>query len=830
MHAPRLHNVRIPLVALALFTLFVAPASARRQHENHANWALAEKFESENLRDVVFTTSANARFINETDSLWYNWRDTHGATFWLVVPKSRSKQPLFDQASLAAQLSTLHHKPYEANDLPFNTIEFDSTARGFRFDVDSMRYRWDLGTKKLTSLGRAPRDSTRSGRGGRGGGRGGGGPFGGRNQDFHNYSPDSTAFAFARDHNLFVVEVATGDTTQLSTDGEEYHSFGALDTTRSRQQQDDDQEEEQQTRQRNGRSRDPRVRARVTWSPDSRAFSVARSDSRKVGELYLVDVLATPRPELVKYKYAMPGEENVTQTELFVFRRGDASLTPVDVGKWQDQRLYDIHWPVDASRLRLVRRDRLQRHLELIEVGIPSLDTRVLLTESVESAYLERQNVRYVKAGGDFLWWSERTGWGHYYLYDHDGNLKHAVTSGAWRANGVAAVDSVNRVLYFTAYGHEPGEDIYYRHLYRTSLDNPSIALLDPGDADHRSDLSPSRRFVVDNYSRTDMPGHAVLRDNTGHEILELGQTDVSRLDELGWKPPERFVVKSADGVTDIYGNMWKPFDFDSTKSYPIIAYVYPGPQMEAVSTGFSPTATTQRLAQLGFIVIQIGNRGGSPLRSNAYHSYGYYNLRDYGLADKKAGIEQLAARHPWIDIDRVGIYGHSGGGFMTAAAMLLPPYNDFFKVGVSSSGNHDNNVYNQNWSEQHHGLREVKDTTRRAVTDRSSDGDGATEQDDQDNGRVKFEIRIPTNAELAENLKGRLLLVHGDMDDNVHPAGTLRLVEALIRANKRFDFMMLPGKPHAYGDMQPYFNEMMFEYFAEHLLGDYYRVDATMK
>jgi dipeptidyl aminopeptidase/acylaminoacyl peptidase len=264
---------------------------------------------------------------------------------------------------------------------------------------------------------------------------------------------------------------------------------------------------------------------------------------------------------------------------------------------------------------------------------------------------------------------------------------------------------------------------------------------------------------------------------------------------------------------------------------------VYPGPQTEQVSLTFGAGGTQQQLAQLGFIVIQIGNRGGNPRRSNAYHSYGYYNLRDYGLADKKAGIEQLAARHPWIDVNRVGIYGHSGGGFMTAAALLQPPYNDFFKVGVSSAGNHDNNVYNQNWSEQHHGLREVADTTRRTTaTDqngqraRGARDDGDAEARAQDQQQTRFDIKVPANHELAENLKGKLLLVHGDMDNNVHPAGTVRLVNALIKANKRFDFMIMPGKPHGFGDMQPYFTRMMWEYFAEHLLDDYYRDSAAMR
>ncbi|HSL70388.1 MAG TPA: prolyl oligopeptidase family serine peptidase, partial [Longimicrobiales bacterium] len=477
-------------------------------------------------------------------------------------------------------------------------------------------------------------------------------------------------------------------------------------------------------------------------------------------------------------------------------------------------------------------------------------------TESTENANLERQNLRYVKAGGDFIWWSERSGWGHYYLYDHDGKYKNAITAGDWRAEAIAEVDSVGRVLWFRAVGREDGEVPYYTHLYRVNLDGSGLALLDAGDATHNSTLSPSRRFIVDTYSRIDLPPKAVLRDAAGRELLKLEETDVSRLTEYGWKPPERFVVKAADGVTNIFGNIFKPFDFDPSRKYPIIANVYPGPQTEQVTYNFAPTAIQQRLAQLGFIVIQIGNRGGSPQRSNAYQHHGYFNLRDYGLADKKAGIEQLATRFPWIDIDRVGIFGHSGGGFMTAAALLQPPYNDFFKVGVSSAGNHDNNVYNQNWSEQYHGLKEIRVPRnanliaangrggRNRARGAAQKNQAAGQQDGQSDAQLKasadtangteyvtkFDIHIPANHEIASNLKGRLLLVHGDMDNNVHPAGTIRLANALIKANKRFDLMLMPGKPHGYGDMQPYYTRLMMEYFAEHLLGDYYRTNAEMR
>jgi len=439
------------------------------------------------------------------------------------------------------------------------------------------------------------------------------------------------------------------------------------------------------------------------------------------------------------------------------------------------------------------------------------------------------------------IWWSERAGWGHYYLYDHNGTYKRPLTSGTWRADQIAQIDSMAGVVWVSGVGREPGENPYYRHLYRVNADGSGFGLVDAGDFNHAGTLSPTKKFVVDNFSRVNFPTKSVVRDGTGAVVMDLEATDVSALKELGWRPPEPFVVKAADGVTDIYGNMWKPFDFDSTKKYPIVAHVYPGPQTEQVNIPFNAGGVQQQLAQLGMIVIQIGNRGGSPLRSNAYQNFSYYNLRDYALADKKAGIEQLAARYNFIDINRVGIYGHSGGGFLTAAALMLPPYNDFFKVGVSSSGNHDNNIYNQNWSEQYHGLKTVAaraDSARgrraatngRVPTNGNGNGNGAAADTGFVDDTLRYEIKVPTNIELAPNLKGNLLLATGDMDNNVHPGNTIRLVNALIKANKRFDFILLPGKPHGYGDYQPYFNRMLMEYFAEHLLGDNYRRSAEIR
>jgi dipeptidyl-peptidase 4 len=659
---------------------------------------------------------------------------------------------------------------------------------------------------------------------------------------------------------------------QLASDGVEDYSYGGNDED------------------------DFSMPATVTWSDDSTAFFVTRGDSRGVAELFLVDSLGQPRPSLRQYKYSMPGEDKVRHSELMIYKRSTGKMVRLQP-KWKDESYVDVRW-LPSGELRVMRRDRLLRNLEYGIADLATGELKVLFDEHVKDVGLATQSIRYLDDRKEFLWWSERSGWGHYYLYGMDGKLKNAVTRGRFRASSIVDVDEEKGLLWFRGNGRERGESIYHEHLYRVRLDGGDLTLLDPGDATHRSQLSKSRNFLVDNCSRTDLTPSSVLRNREGELVMELEKSDVSQLKELGWRPPERFVVKAADGITNLYGNMWKPFDFDASKSYPLIVHVYPGPQTEGVTHTFSATSSRQELAQVGFIVIQVGHRGGAPTRSKAYGSYGYFNMRDYPLEDKKTAIEQLAARHDFIDASRIGIYGHSGGGFMTAAALLKKPYNKFFKVGVSTSGNHDNNVYNNYWAERYHGLKEkkgagdkrsvaqlidssiakvvndyVEDEKKKEKKDRKEkvevvdrnkkDGTkgvvkkGGSQRDvDDDQGKVqkskskqsrvklgggksveqgkgrersndsvekntKFDIKIATNAELAENLEGKLLLIHGEIDNNVHPAGTMRLVDALIKANKRFDMLIIPGARHSYGKASTYAKHRTWEYFAEHLLGD---------
>ncbi|WP_337169710.1 DPP IV N-terminal domain-containing protein [Gemmatimonas aurantiaca] len=836
-----------------------APADGRVQR---ANWALANRFSAAALRAITYTQTLQPRFLGQSDTMFYNWRDRNGSRFMLYVPSATggTKRPLFDPSKMAEQLTLLSKKPYDATNLPFQTITFLKSHKGFRFTVDTVRYEWTLATETLASLGRLPRgapppaDEERDTQSGGGGGGGGGGFGGGANRDYRNFSPDSTAFVFARDHNLYVVDVARGDTTKISNDGVEDYTFGFRDTTENRRQlnalsggqqnqgENDDERDE-------GNTNDMRVRPAVVWSPDSRSFAFLRRDQRKVKELFLVNVLAQPRPALLHYKYTMPGEEDVTQTELWIYRRGEPAVKQINVRKWKDQTLLDVHWPVSGEKVRLVRRDRPQRAIDFIEVDVTTGATKTLLTDAIEGAALEPKPIRYLKKGGDFLWWSQKTGWGMFYVYGFDGGEKHALTTGQWNADGITKIDSTTQQVWLTGQGREPGEQLYQTHLYRVNGNGTGLTLLDPGNATHTSTVSPTKRYVYDTYSRMDQPPASVVRDGiTGRVITKLEEMDLSKITELGFTVAAPFSVKAADGVTELFGNMWKPIDFDSTKRYPIIAYVYPGPQTEGVTTGFSVRQPLLQLAQLGFIVIEVGHRGGAPQRSLAYHRYGYGNLRDYALADKKAAIEQLAARHPYIDLDRVGIFGHSGGGFLTAAAMLLPPYNDFFKVGWSESGNHDNNIYNQNWSEWNHGVRVIAraDSSRTGGANGSGGagngqrrgGPGNTAgaarevaQDSTNYDRIRFDIRVPTNDELAGNLKGNLALITGDLDNNVHPGGTIKLANALMRANKRFDYFVYPGEPHGYRGIYSTYNQrMLMEYFAEHLLGDYYRGNAEIR
>lgn len=770
------------LIPIVLFALCNIIANSQK-----ADFKAAEKFREENLASRYGDLAVSPSWIEESDIFWYSFKTSSGKNFYYVNAATKSKLPLFDSRYMAAELRKLTHHPYNELDLPIKELKFEKkTTTKFTFQVDSIKFLFDITTQKLVikdTIGKEKKPS------------------------WVTYSPDSTWIAYAKNHNLYLMKAKDKDSVeiQLTTDGERYYSFAgsrnAEDTVKNK-----------------------KVRAYVQWFKNEKKLYLIREDQRKVKDLFVIDVLSQPRPKLETYRYSMPGEEFVPQPELIIFDIATKNRTNVDLKKWKDQTI-DVEWSSqeEANKLIAVRRDRLLKNLDVCLVNAETGAVTVLFSEETWPYFNnEYSRLSVLNEGNDIIWWSERTGWGQLYLYDGTGKLKRQITDGYFVTGRIERIDSLGRVLYFEAFGREDGVHPYYSMKYRTSLDKAGMTLLTKEPANHSFSMSKSNKYFVDTYSRVDMVPEAVLRDNTGNILLPLEKADVSQVYQMGWKMPQTIKVKAKDGVTDLYGVMYKPFNFDSTRKYPVISYVYPGPQTESVPYQFTLTGGKNiALAQLGFIVVNFGHRGGSPQRSNYYHTFGYNDLRDYALADDKYGIEQLAEKYKFIDIEKVGIYGHSGGGFMSTAAILSYP--DFYDVAVSSSGNHDNNIYNQWWGETHNGVTEGE---KKVKTKGELKKDSLDKKIDVEK---TFKAEIEKNQDLAKNLKGHLLLVHGDIDNNVHPGNTLRVVDALIKQNKRFDFMMLPGQRHGFGNETAYFDRMMWYYFAEHLLGDYRNnVDLT--
>ncbi len=585
--------------------------------------------------------------------------------------------------------------------------------------------------------------------------------------------------------------------TQVTTDGVEKYSYARVLLP----EQDEQLKKEDKGDTNKAGPRTPAVT--IHWSKDSKKFALEREDNRKVGDYWVIHSLTNPRPILEARSYPLPGEANMPVSEIDIFEAASKQRAAVQPKSFADEVLTISDAPQMERDREELRSDKLyftsrSRDFRRVDVNVADSATGKVqkLIEERSNVWVSQKPLRLVENAKELLWWSERDGWGHFYLYDGQGKLKNQVTAGEYVTDQIASVDEKTGTLYFTANGHELGEDPYYTHLYRVGLDGSGLKLLTPGNFTHAVSWPDSGKFFEDTYSRVDTAPKSVLLDGQGTQLAELETTDVSQLMEAGFKYPEMFRVKADDGVTELYGVMYKPFDFDASRKYPVIEFVYPGPQVEQVTKAFSPKSPNVPLAQLGFIVMEVGNRGGSPQRDKWYDSFGYGNLRDYGLADKKAAAERLAAAHPYMDLSRVGMWGHSGGGFMTAAAMLQYP--DFYKAGWSESGNHDNNVYGNTWSEKYHGVRE----------------------ETQKDGTEKFFYEIDKNSELAKNLKGHLMLTTGDMDDNVSMVNTMRLADTLIKANKRFEMLVFPGMRHSYMPINSYVIVARGDFFSKWLLG----------
>lgn len=741
-----------------------------------ADYAHAEKFMPYNVDPLIYGNDRVTWLSG--DRFWYRSTSPNGGEFVIVDAATGNRRPAFDHAALAAALSSATGTHFDARHLPSRVLGFSDSGETVSFAIKGKRWECSLQSylceakEKVGAAGFMPLDESLNAR------------IAMANNE--SLSPDGKKVVFIRDYNLWMRELATGKETQLTMDG--VKDFGYATDNAGWTHSD---------------------RPIVLWSPDSRKIATYQQDQRGDGEMYVVHT-EVGHPILEQWKYPLPGDAVVTMIQRVVIDLNgprvirfkmppdqhrstlcdDVACKP---GEWSD-----VEWSPDSAQVAFVSTSRDHKHEQFRIADAATGTIRDVLHEDVSTFYESGNgavNWRYLPVSNEVIWFSERDNWGQLYLYDaQTGQLKNQITSGDGNVTQILRVDEKNRRIYFLAVGKEKGIDPYFIHFYSIGFDGRGLQLLTPENANHEVSLSPSGDYFADSYSTPDTPPVTVLRNTSGKLIATIEKADISHLLATGWKPPIPFTVKARDGATDLYGLMFKPTNFDSNKKYPIIDHIYPGPQTGSVgSRSFSAArGDCQSLAELGFIVVEIDGMG-TPWRSKTFHEAYYGDMGDNTLPDQVTGMKQLAARYSWIDTNRAGIYGHSGGGFATADAMFRYP--DFFKVGISESGNHDNRDYEDDWGEKWQGLL-VRNP------------DGSTNYDNQANELV------------AKNLKGHLLLAHGTIDNNVPPYNTLLVVDALIKANKDFDLIMLPNERHGYGDDSAYMTRRRWDYFVRYLLG----------
>lgn len=763
-----------PLPAQAAASVGAAMSGRGAPQVSASDYARAEALVGWNARELVVDDAVAPRWI-PGNRFWYRNRGVRGYEFLLVDATTGAKRPLFDNARLAAELSQRADTAYEPSNLPFRDITLTDDGRAIQFELAKKKF-WSCDIVAYTCAGpdSVPQRKVSEVR-----------------------SPDGKWVAYERGGNLFVRGVGGGAETALTTDGTPDNGYAVANVGCC----------QQVTNVRNKTE----LRPYVLWSPDSKRLVTHKWDQRNVRLMHLLET-KNPAPVLHSYRYALPGDSVIPTFEYHVFdidaKKGVRVNAPaIDAVNtsccWlgTDTTWKDVRWGSNSSELFFTAGKRGFHELTLMAADTRTGTARPILKESGKTYVETNQNSggipnwRPLNGNREIVWWSERDGWGHLYLVDaSSGAIKNRITSGDWMVSDLLWIDDVQRYAYFTARGREPGRDPYYRFLYRARLDGTSVTLLTPENADHNVSFSPDGKHVVDAFSRSDTLPVSVLRLPTGAIVRELQRADIARLLASGWTAPLAFTLKGRDAQTELRGLLFRPTHVVPGRSYPIIDYIYPGPQVGSIggrqfTVNFGGNA--RALAELGFYVVQV-DAMGTPGRSKAFHDAYYGNMTDNGIPDHIAVIKQLAARYPEIDLDRVGIFGHSGGGFASTDAILSFP--EFFKVAVSSAGNHDQRSYDFTWGEKYQGLmRKFSDST--------------DSFDSQSNWRK------------ARNLRGKLMLAYGTLDDNVHPVATQLVIDELIKANKDFDLLVLPNRNHGFA-AEPYMVRRTWDYFVRNLLG----------
>lgn len=765
-------------VSRACSILTIVAAAVILPLDAGAQGTIADYQRAMGLRDrydgLAIHTAETPRWIEQTTRFYYR-RTVKGGHEWILVDgTTREKQPAFDHAKLAAAITAATTRKATALDLPFSAFTFVEKGRAIEFTLNGGPAGAGRGGGGRGAAAGVPpwrcsldtytcRQAQPAGRGGRGG-RGGGGLAGPVRADADvngadpERSPDGKLEALVRNFNVAIREVGKPDVTMLSIDGTE------------------------------GAYYDP---ASIAWSPDSTRLTIYKV--RPGHRRYVHFVESSPedqiQPKHSTMQYAKPGDVlDVEQPVLFDV----ASKRRLEVDNALFPNAYDMSrlaWRANSAAVTFEYNQRGHQVFRVIEIDAATGRARAVITEAPKTffAYSGKRFREDLEATNEVIWMSERDGWNHLYLYDSaTGAVKNQITRGEWPVRGVVDVDEKARHIVFSASGMYAGKDPYFLHYYRVNFDGTGLVLLTPGDGNHTASLSPDGTLLVDTWSRVDAPPVTELRSaKDGALLATLETADVTALKAAGWRPPEPFAARGRDGTTDIWGLIFRPTNFDPKKKYPVIENIYAGPHSSHVPKNFIAYNQMQAQADVGFVVVQIDGMGTSN-RSKAFHDVAWQNLKDAGFPDRIAWHKAVAAKYPWYDITRVGIYGTSAGGQNSLGALLFFP--DFYKAAVSAAGCHDNRMDKIWWNEQWMGWP------------------------------IGEHYAESSNVEHAWRLQGKVLLVVGEMDNNVDPASTYQVVNQLIRHNKEFDLLVIPGAGHTNGGA--YGEHKRFDFFAKHLLG----------
>ncbi|MBI9053703.1 MAG: DPP IV N-terminal domain-containing protein [Bacteroidales bacterium] len=742
-------------ILITSLIIFVTIASSFAQG-TYEDYQRAEKYLHFNVYNLVQNLYLNPNWIDKTNDFWYKTEIENGHQFKLVLSSKNEVKPAFDHQKLAKALETELDKTVNPDSLPFSKIKFKDKMKTVMFKVDTLNFKYDLKKNILSQYTPKKKDLKKN----------------------EYKSPDGKWIAFVKDYNLYLRDIKTEEEFQLTTDGVDLYDYATpIDWYKIVDESVGD-------------TYDPGIY--VEWSPDSKKFMAIKLDRRNRTKLLMYQSLPDSgmRAKVWSYERALPGENSIPFQNFYIFDVEKKSNVKVDIEPMENiWSGFAPAWTADSKTLYFAQMARYYKTIDLYFVNPETGKTTNPIHEDVKTM-IEYQMVdcELVNKGEKIIWMSEQDGWSHLYLYDgKSGNLINQITKGEFVVRDIIYTNDKNEIVYFIASGKEKGRDPYYKHLYKINFDGSGMTLLTPEDAEHEIQFSPDYKYFIDNYSRVDLKPKSVLRRlSDGKLINELQEANIDKLLATGWKYPERFTVKARDGKTDIYGVLQYPSNFDSNKKYPIIDNSYSGPQAVNVPKSFRRGIWNDwtPLAEVGFIVMRIDGMG-TAMRSKAFHDVSYMNLGDIGALDHITGIKQLAEKYSYIDTNKVGIFGHSAGGYDAAHAILTYP--DFYKVAVAAAGNHDHRMAKAWWPEQYMGEL----------------GDHYNEQ---------------SNLTIAKNLKGKLMLAHGDMDNNVNPASTYRLAAELIKNNKDFELVITPNNNH--GDLweNKYFIRRRMDFFVKHL------------